>query len=74
MKKAIFALLLTFAVAIGNQALAQGCSVCTKTASELDSKSARGLNGGILYLATLPLIAIASVGLIWWRKNRSLEQ
>lgn len=74
MKKAIFALLLTFAFAIGTQALAQGCSVCTKTASELDPKSARGLNGGIVYLATLPLLAIASVGLIWWRKNRGLEQ
>ncbi len=34
---------------------AQGCAVCTKTASELDSHSARGLNGGILYLAFLPL-------------------
>ncbi len=71
MKKAIFLLLFTFAAAFGNEALAQGCSVCTKTASEMDSKSARGLNGGIVYLATLPLLAIASVGWIWWRHNRS---
>ncbi len=73
MKKAIFALLLSFAIAPGAQALAQGCSVCTKTASELDAKSARGLNGGIVYLATLPLIAIGSIGFIWWRRTRSLE-
>ncbi len=72
MKKAFFLLLLTFALALGNETWAQGCSVCTKTASELDSKSARGLNGGIVYLATLPLLAIASVGLIWWRHNRNV--
>ncbi len=71
MKKAIFALLLSFAIAPGAQALAQGCSVCTT--SELDAKSARGLNGGIVYLATLPLIAIGSIGFIWWRRTRSLE-
>ncbi len=51
---------------------AQGCSVCTKTASELGEGSARGLNGGIIYLASVPLIALASIGLIWWRRNRSV--
>lgn len=51
---------------------AQGCAMCTKTASELDSKSAKGLNGGILYLATLPLAIIGTVGFIWWKNNKSL--
>jgi hypothetical protein len=49
---------------------AQGCSVCTKTASTLDSKAARGLNSGILYLAFLPLTILGTVGFFWWRGGR----
>ncbi|WP_276134021.1 hypothetical protein [Polluticoccus soli] len=49
---------------------AQGCAMCTKTASELDNKSAKGLNGGILYLAALPLAIMGTVGFIWWKHNK----
>ncbi len=51
---------------------AQGCAVCTKTASTLDPKSARGLNGGILYLAFLPLTILTTVGFVWWRQGRKV--
>lgn len=50
---------------------AQGCAVCTKTAAGMDDKSARGLNGGILYLAMLPICIIGTVTFIWWRKNKA---
>ena len=50
---------------------AQGCSMCSKTASQLGEKSARGLNAGILYLAAIPLVAIGTVGTIWYRRNRN---
>lgn len=50
---------------------AQGCAMCTKTAAGLDEKSARGLNGGILYLAMLPLGILGTVGFIWWRHNKT---
>ncbi len=49
---------------------AQGCSICTKTADGLDDKSAKGLNGGILYLAAFPLTILGTLGFIWWRSNR----
>lgn len=49
---------------------AQGCSVCTKTAAELGDKSAKGLNGGIIYLACIPLALIGTIGFVWWRYNR----
>jgi hypothetical protein len=49
---------------------AQGCAVCTKTASGLDNKSARGLNGGILYLAFLPITILGTIGFFWWRQGR----
>lgn len=48
----------------------QGCSVCTKTAQGLDDKSAKGLNGGIIYLAFLPLTIMCTVGYFWWRGNK----
>jgi hypothetical protein len=48
---------------------AQGCSVCTKTAAGMDDKSARGLNGGIVYLAFLPITIICTVGFLWWRSK-----
>lgn len=48
---------------------AQGCSVCTKTAAGLDDKSARGLNGGILYLAFLPLGIMCTLGYLWYRSG-----
>ncbi len=49
---------------------AQGCSVCTKTAQGLDNKSAKGLNGGIIYLAFLPLGIMGSLAYFWWRSNK----
>ncbi|HRO42423.1 MAG TPA: hypothetical protein PL009_06285 [Flavipsychrobacter sp.] len=56
---------------IGN---AQGCSVCTKTAAGLDSKAAKGMNGGIIYLAAFPLAILGTLGFIWWRGNRPVKQ
>ena len=49
----------------------QGCAVCTKVAAGMDSKSAKGLNGGIIYLAFLPLIIMGTVGYVWWKHNRN---
>jgi len=69
MKKVIVGAVLMLSVA--GTAAAQGCSVCTKTAQGLDDKSAKGLNGGILYLALLPLGIMGSLGYVWWRSKNS---
>jgi len=58
-------------LSLGGSIYGQGCSVCTKTAQGLEDKSAKGLNGGIIYLAFLPLALMGTVGFIWWRHNRS---
>lgn len=50
---------------------AQGCSVCTKTASSLGDKAAKGLNKGILYLALLPISILSTLGVIWYRSNKN---
>lgn len=59
-----------FFVLLSGIAYGQGCSVCTKTAQGLDDKSAKGLNGGIIYLAFLPLALMGTVGFIWWKRNK----
>lgn len=53
---------------------AQGCVICTNTASNLDQDSAKGLNSGIIYLAALPLLFIGTVGFIWYRRNKTAEK
>lgn len=47
------------------------CVVCKTTiASSADSKSAKGLNGGILYLAAMPLMFMGFIGYKWWKYNK----
>ncbi len=72
MKKPILmAFLFLGMAATAPKAVAQGCSLCTKTAANLDDKSAKGLNGGILYLAAMPLGILGTIGFIWWRRNKT---
>lgn len=72
MKRYLPALICIMALlATAPRATAQGCAVCTKTASTLGDKGARGLNGGILYLAAIPLTLLGTIGLIWWRHNKN---
>ena len=47
------------------------CAVCTKTASTLDDKAAKGLNGGIIYLAFMPMTLILVIGYRWWKSNKA---
>jgi len=47
--------------------------MCTKTAASLDDKSARGLNGGILFLAAMPLAMMGFIGFTWWQRNRQSQ-
>jgi hypothetical protein len=71
MRKLMAVVLISALTCLTSSAWAQGCAVCTKTAANLDSKGARGLNGGILYLAFLPLAIMGTVGFMWWRGNKS---
>jgi hypothetical protein len=68
MKKLVLIAGLT--VVTSGAAVAQGCSVCTKTAAGLDNKSAKGLNTGILYLALLPAGIMGTVGFFWWKGRK----
>jgi len=68
MKKVVLSgLLLTM---LSHIVYGQGCSVCTKMAAGLDDKSAKGLNGGILYLAFLPLVIMGTLAFLWYRHHK----
>ena len=45
------------------------CSICTKTAQQLGEKPAKGMNGGILYLAFAPFAIVGYVSYRWWKSN-----
>ena len=47
------------------------CSICTKTAQQMGEGPARGMNGGILYLAAAPLMILGFIGYKWYQSNRS---
>lgn len=46
------------------------CSICTKTAQQLGEKPAKGMNGGILYLAFAPFAIVGFIGYRWWKNNQ----
>jgi hypothetical protein len=69
MKSVKLLVLLVFSTFMSFSAAAQ-CSICTKTAQQLGDEAARGLNGGILYLAAAPLLIVGFIAYRWWRNNR----
>lgn len=47
------------------------CAVCKTTiSSSADKESAKGLNGGILYLAAMPLLFMGFIGYKVWKQNK----
>ena len=74
MKKAIIILFFLFAICLLTVDVAQAqCSICTRTASQLGEEPAKGLNGGIIYLAAVPYLAVGFVVYRWWKKNGSQD-
>jgi hypothetical protein len=67
LKKLVFVLFLS----INSSFAFSQCAVCKTTiASSADKESAKGLNGGILYLAAMPLVFMGIIGYKVWRQQR----
>ena len=47
------------------------CSICTKTAQQLGEKPAKGLNAGIIYLASAPFLIAGYVFYRWKKSDHS---
>ncbi len=73
MKRIVFLLLLFIIVAAISNEVAAQCSICTRTASQLGEKPARGINAGILYLAATPMLVVGVIAFRWWRRNGRVE-
>ncbi|MFN8250452.1 MAG: hypothetical protein U0V75_01125 [Ferruginibacter sp.] len=69
MKKLLTILLFITAPGIVKNSHAQ-CAVCTKTASQLGEKPAKGMNSGILYLMAAPFAIVGYIGYRWYKGNR----
>jgi hypothetical protein len=69
LKKLITILVLGCLLSITENSNAQ-CSVCTKTASQMGEKPAKGMNSGILYLMAAPFAIVGYIGYRWWKGNR----
>jgi hypothetical protein len=63
-------ILILFLICVFVAAEAQ-CSICSKTASQMGQDAARGLNGGIIYLAAAPFLVLSYIGYRWWKNNNS---
>ncbi|POY35681.1 hypothetical protein C3K47_14735 [Solitalea longa] len=74
MKKTVVALLFAF-ILIGmlpesSKAQCPMCKSSVESSIEKGGKTGTGLNNGILYLLAAPYIAVAGVGLMWYRNYR----
>lgn len=69
----IIAIVLFFSFASVSTLRAQ-CSICTKTASQLGEKPAKGLNSGIVYLMLTPFAVAGIIGYRWWSREKALQK
>lgn len=73
MKKLVLLFIILMLLLLQTTTLKAQCSICTKTASQLGEKQAKGLNGGIIYLMLTPLAIGSFIGYRWWRTERLLR-
>lgn len=71
MKKIVCILTLVILLSAGLSLSAPAqCSICTKTAQQMGEKPAKGMNGGILYLAAMPFLIVGFVGYKFWKERK----
>mgnify|MGYP000850442375 CR=1 FL=1 len=68
MKQFLLIIAFLFSSLLLGQVASAQCSICTKTAQQLGEKPAKGMNGGILYLAFAPF-GIAGLVIYRWRQS-----
>jgi len=72
MKKLVIAVVLSFVLSgLFFQYSAAQCSICTRTAQQMGERPARGMNGGIIYLASAPFLLAGYVFYRWKKSNHT---
>lgn len=75
--RVLFLLVLVFFVSVSLSELAAQCPMCRMAAEsnlENGGTEGKGLNKGILYMLAMPYLLVSTVGFIWWRNNKEIEQ
>lgn len=72
MKRIVLTVILLSTLAV-QTATARVAVYAQRLAAGMDDKSAKGLNGGIIYLALLPLGLMSTIGYMWWRHNKQTK-
>lgn len=73
MKILVRVLLVIFLLGSSGQLASAQCAMCSATAEhsvQHGNTQGKSLNTGILYLLATPYLAIAIVGLVWYKKYR----
>lgn len=73
MKRSVILLMIVCISFLSLEVAAQ-CSICTKTAMQLGNKPAQGLNAGILYLMSIPYLALGVVSYKWWKSRQGQDE
>jgi hypothetical protein len=73
MKRIIIIALVVFSLVTLSQAASAQCSICTKTAQQLGEKPAKGMNGGILYLAFAPFLIVGYISYRFYKGNQASD-
>ncbi len=77
MRKTIFILFLIFLLGPVTSKINAQCPMCkTAVESSLKDKNntkGRGLNSGILYLLSMPYLAIGVAGVLWYRNSKKKQ-
>ena len=50
------------------------CRMAAESNLENGGTEGKGLNKGILYMLAMPYLLVSTVGFIWWRNNKEIEQ
>jgi hypothetical protein len=74
MTKLVLFVLICFSLVLATQNSVAQCSICTKTASQLGEKPAKGLNTGIIYLMLTPFAVGGYIGYRWWKREKALME
>jgi len=61
--------LIILVLLIADAAFAQ-CSICTKTVQQMGEQPGKGLNAGIIYLASMPFLIFSYIGYRWWKSQK----
>ena len=70
MKRIVIITLIIFSLVAVSQTASAQCSICTKTAQQLGEKPAKGMNGGILYLAFAPFAIVGYISYRFYKGNK----